>query len=457
MKRSVLALSVLAACTSITKERGHDEVGALVKQRTGFSTGWNQGTPEDAEVARTVDALLKAGLTRDGAVQIALVNNPELQATYEELGVAQAELVQAGLLSNPRISASLDAPIRSPLSLIEVGIVQNFLDLFMLPLRKQVAAEQFAVEVSRVAHAALGTTAEVSRTFYEVQAATQKVELQALIAEAARAGAETAERQKKAGNINALEHASQAANDAQARVELLREQAALVVHREHLNRLLGLYGAQTQWSLAAPLAEVPADEPQLEKLETRAVRDRLDLRAARGAVALLTTASNLVRTSAATGFIDIGAEIHQDPNGPLVLGPTLSLELPIFDRRQAQIAKVEAQARQAERRLRQLAIDARSEVRAAFALLQASRQEAVFYKERLLPLREQVLEQTQLQYNAMQLGVFQLLDAKNTQSHAYRDYLDAVARYWSARAELERALGGTLNGGSDEAAQGQPR
>jgi len=446
-------LLVLCGCASIVKEKGHDEVATLVKQRTGFSTGWNQGTPEDAEVAQRVDALLKAGLTRDAAVQIALVNNPDLQATYEELGVAQADLVQAGLLSNPRINASLDAPLGQSLSLIEFGIVQNFLDLFMLPLRKRIAAEQFAVDVARVAHAALRTTAEVSTVFFEVQAATQKVELQALISEAARAAAETAERQRKAGNINALELASQQANDAQARIELLREQTELTMHREHLNRLLGLFGPQTQWALKGPLAEVPPLEPPLDQLETRAIRQRLDLRAARGAVALLTTASNLVRTSAATGIVDIGAEIHQDPNGPLVLGPTLSIELPIFDQRQAQLAKVEAQQRQAERRLRQLAVDARSEVRAAFALLQASRQEATFYKERLLPLREKVLDETQLQYNAMQLGVFQLLDARTSQTHAYREYLDAVARYWSARAELERALGGTLEGGPDEAAE----
>lgn len=443
--RRALALLVLASCAGIVPSKGHDEVDALIKQRTGVSTGWSQGTPEDAQVAQRVDALLGAGLTRERAVEIALVNNPELQATYEELGVAQAELVQAGLLSNPRIMGSFDFPLNGPLALVEFGIVQNFLDLFMLPLRKRVAADQFAVDVARVAHAALKVAAHVSKAFVEVQAAAQKVELQQMLTDAARAGAEAAERQRKAGNINALELASQQANEAEVRVELLREQVELVARREELNRLLGLYGPQTQWKLGGALAEVPGDEPALERLETRAVKQRLDLKAARGAVALLTTASNLARTSAATGFIDVGAEVHQDPNGPIVLGPTLSLELPIFDRRQATIARVEAQQRIAERRLRQLAVDARSEVRVAFAQLQASRQEATFFRDRLLPTRERVVAETQLQYNAMQLGIFQLLDAKNAQSRAYRDYLDAVARYWSARAELERALGGPID------------
>ncbi len=443
--RRLAAVLALAGCASIVPAKGHDEVDALLKARTGIGTGWSRGTPEDAEVARRVDALIAAGLTRERVIEIALVNNPDLQATYEELGVAQAELVQAGLLQNPRLNGSLDFPLTGSLALAELGIVQNFLDLFMLPLRKRVAAEQFAVDVARVAHAALKVAAEASQELVAVQAATQKVELQQLLTDAARAAAEAAERQRKAGNINALELASQQATEAEARAELLREQTDLIAHRERLNRLLGLFGPQTQWKLAGPLADVPSEEPTLEKLETRAVRQRLDLKAARGAVALLTTASSLARTSAATGFIDVGAEVHQDPNGPVVLGPTLSLELPIFDQRQGTIARVEAQQRIAERRLRQLAVDARSEVRVAYAQLQASRQEAVYYRDRLLPTRERVVAETQLQYNAMQLGIFQLLDARNAQNRAYRDYLDAVARYWSSRAELERALGGPID------------
>jgi len=44
-------------------------------------------------------------------VQIALLNNKDLQATYEDLSIAQADLVQAGLLQNPVFGASLALPV----------------------------------------------------------------------------------------------------------------------------------------------------------------------------------------------------------------------------------------------------------------------------------------------------------------------------------------------------------
>ena len=61
----------------------------------GHRIHWNQGTDADAQVAAVVDDLLSTALTADSTVQIALLNNPSLQATYASLGVAQAELVQA--------------------------------------------------------------------------------------------------------------------------------------------------------------------------------------------------------------------------------------------------------------------------------------------------------------------------------------------------------------------------
>ena len=52
-------------------------------------------------MAQRVKALLGNDLTAEAAVQIALLNNRKLQAVYNRLGIAQADLVQAGLPPNP--------------------------------------------------------------------------------------------------------------------------------------------------------------------------------------------------------------------------------------------------------------------------------------------------------------------------------------------------------------------
>ena len=143
-------------------------------------------------------------------------------------------------------------------------------------------------------------------------------------------------------------------------------------------------------------------------------------------------------------MVEVGVHIHQDPDGPRLLGPTLSLELPIFNQRQGLIARLEAQRAYAERRLMALSVHARSEVRVASTELLTERQVVDHYRTTLLPLRERAVEEAQLQYNAMQIGLYELVAAKQAHIDANEGYYKALRDYWIARAELERAMGGSI-------------
>jgi cobalt-zinc-cadmium efflux system outer membrane protein len=70
--------------------------------------------PEDADADGFVSGLLAQPLTADAAVQVALLRSRELQAVYEDLGVAQADLVHAGLLRNPDLAGFFRIPDRGP-------------------------------------------------------------------------------------------------------------------------------------------------------------------------------------------------------------------------------------------------------------------------------------------------------------------------------------------------------
>ncbi|WP_375759596.1 TolC family protein [Corallococcus exercitus] len=410
-----------------------------------MKTRWNQGTPEDAQVQQHLDALLAGDLTSDHAVEVALLNNPALQGTYEELGVSQADMVQAGLLTNPSFDGSIGFPLSSDGGIEhEFSIVQSFVDLFTLPLRKRVAKEQFLADTLRVTHEALVTTAEVRQTFTEVQARQQLVALRREVLQAADAAADLSGKQRTAGNITELALATEQAALEQARLELAQDELALVEAREHLNRLMGLHGPRVQWTLSRKLPEVPVTEASLERLETLAIRQRLDIDAARKQASLLWNALELARSTRFFGRVEVGVHTHRDANGPRLLGPTLSLELPIFDQRQALIAKLEAQHRQGEARLTELAVNARSEVRAARAKLVTLRNMAERYQKVVLPLRTTIVAESQRQYNAMQIGLPALLIARREQVEAWRAYLETVRDYWMARADLERLVGGRL-------------
>ena len=134
----LFCLMVLAAgCAQVPKEAGFDDVKDLVGQRVNYDLHWNQKTDADREVQNAIAELLKNELTPEAAVQIALLNNPSLQATYEDLGVTQADVVEAGLLENPVLFGQARFPNKSEESPnYELGLTQNFLNILMLPARR---------------------------------------------------------------------------------------------------------------------------------------------------------------------------------------------------------------------------------------------------------------------------------------------------------------------------------
>jgi cobalt-zinc-cadmium efflux system outer membrane protein len=434
-----------AACAGVAPERGHERVAALVEQRTGHKTRWEKGPPDDGRAAEWVRSTSAAGLTRARAVEIALVNSPELTALYEELGISQADMVQAGLLKNPSLGAEIGLPITDKgFSELRFSLVQDFLDLFVLPLRKSIAREQFEADTLRVAHRALEVAADAEKAFVAVEASSELLAFRRTVLETAQSAAELSDKQFEAGNISPLDHATERAAYEQAKLDLAREDLEVVEGRERVNRLLGLWGPSTSWRLAEALPGLPPAEPALAHLEAVAIRQRLDVASARTQTDLLARAVGLARSTRLFGRIEVGVDAHRDPDGPRVIGPNLVIELPIFDQRQAVIARLEAQRRQQERRLAGVAIGARSEVRLADARLRAARQMAIHYRDGLVPLRKAVLEQSLLHYNGMFIGLYQLLAAKQAEIDARRGYIEAARDYWTARAELARALGGAI-------------
>ena len=182
---TVLAIwaGLFAGCT-VPVKGGFSDVQNFVGERMEHRLHWYQGTPEDAEVAERVQAMLAEELTVSAAVEIALLNNRNLQGIYEELGVAQADLVQAGLLRNPVFLGSVRFPEGgSSGTNTEFGFAIDFLDLLLLPARKNLAGLEFEAAKRRVSAAVLDLVAEVQRAFYMLQGDLQTTAMLRTIAD----------------------------------------------------------------------------------------------------------------------------------------------------------------------------------------------------------------------------------------------------------------------------------
>jgi outer membrane protein, heavy metal efflux system len=445
-QRYFLALILPMLALSALQGQSTEDLQSTIRQRTGKQVEWQKDVEARDRIREAIRGMLRLTLTADSAIQVALLNNRELQATFEEIGIANADLIEAGLLKNPIFAGDARFPNRAPSGTdIEMAIAQEFFDLLVIPLRKKVAAVQLAKTKLRVGYAILKLAAGVKAAFYELQAEQQLIGRLKAIKETDAAAVELAQRQHEAGNINDLDLANQQATYSQSKLDIAETSASIRAGREKLNRLMGTWGDDTAWKIDNELPELPAGDFSQQRLESLAISQRLDLAATKTQISALVGSLGITKTYRYVGSIEFGVDTEKDTDGQRVTGPTWQWELPIFNRGQGRIAKLQAELRQAERRLESEAVAIRAEVREARDRLIAKRDLATYYRDELLPGRKKILELTLTHYNAMLKSPYDLLLAKQNEISAERGYVAALRDYWIARADLERAVGGRLS------------
>ncbi|MDZ4701980.1 MAG: TolC family protein [Rhodothermales bacterium] len=437
-----VALVVLAAgCASVPRDAGFSSVEAQVADRAGLAV---IDRPEEALLAERTVALLADGLVADEAVQLALLASPGLQAEFASLGIARADLLQAGLLSNPVVEAHIGYPLEDDHAPdLGFGLSMDVLDLLYRPLRRAVAASALDAEQLRVAGAALALASRVRVAYYDLQAAEAHAVLRRQVALASDAALEVAVRLREAGNIREVDlHAEQLARE-QALTALDAAESGRLIRRERLQVLLGV--DPEEWSVDDRLPD-PDPLPTDSAAFTEAVLTAsLTLAAGRQEIETLGRQLRATNASALVPALSVGAEAVRE--GGWEAGPVVALPVPVFDRGQARKAMAAAHLRRRQARYLEQAAQVRAEARIAREALRLAHETASRYREIILPIAGQVTAETQQLYNAMQVGVFQLLDARRQEIEAGTAYLDALHAYHLASTRYNLLL----QGGASEA------
>ncbi|MES2885443.1 MAG: TolC family protein [Pseudomonadota bacterium] len=428
----------LAGCASIPADRGLSDVARSTADR-GLTLPSGDTQPLSAR-------LLAAPLTPDSAITLALVHNPAVRQTTAQLGFAAADVYEAARIANPvfslsRLTSNDPAAVSAQ---IGIGIALSFTDLILLTARSRYAKAQFEAAKLEVGGIALRLAADVQTAWYVLAGAEQDATLRLRVAQAAQASADLAQRFFDAGNISKRELALEHAAAAQAQLSALSAQATAQQARSDLNRLMGLHPSQDQWQLAGGLPAPFASEDALEPLLKLAAESRLDVAAARQSADAIARIYGLERRTRLLGPVELSYSRERETDGSRLIGPGVSVAIPLFDWGSGRVARGRAQLDLAEAELAARELDAGNDVKAAFNAVQSAKLQVEKYRDGLIPQREAVVDQMQLEVNFMLIGVFELLVAKQQQYDAYSGYLDAVRDYWIARTELSRAVGRKL-------------
>jgi outer membrane protein TolC len=435
---ALLAAASLAGCSTFSADGGFGPVTQTTRERIGADVVWARSDDERRRLDERAAEILARPLSMDAAVQLALLANRGLQADFHDLGLTEADWVQAGRLPNPGFGFS--RLTRGDEIEYERGLHFNLARLVAMPLMRQVEQRRFAQAQGAAALRVLTLAADTRKAWVQAVAAEETVRYTRQVMEAAEAGAELARRMAAAGNFNKLQQAREQAFYAEAALNVARAEQSRLAARERLTRLLGLWGAQTAFTLPERLPDLPAAPRELPDVERMAIAQRLDVQGARLAVEQTARNLGLVRATRFVNVFELGLMRNTSNEAPVQKGWEVGFEIPLFDFGGARVARAEHLYLQTAHRAAAAAIDARSEVREAYGAYRSAWDIARHQRDEIVPLARRVSEENLLRYNGMLIGVFELLADTRTQIASVNGAIDALRDFWLAHAVLEMAL-----------------
>ncbi len=443
------ALQTLAGCASFSTDAGFTPVARIARERLDKDLAWVRTDSDRETLAQRITELLAQPLTVDDAVQIALLNNRGLQASFAELSISEADLVQAGRLPNPHFSmlraSKIDGDSRD--FKIEQALTFNIFSLVTMPLLTAIEQRRFEQTQRSVGLEMLRLAAETRKSYYSAVAAQESTRYAEQVLAAAEASAELARRMAQVGNWSKLQQAREQGFYADAALKRAYAEQAAVAARERLTRMMGLWGQQAQFQLPLRLPDLPKAATNLPEVEQMAIAQRLDLHNVRAQVDTLAKNLGLTKATRFINVLELGPArvLEGARDSGYKRGYEVSFELPLFDWGSARVARAEAQYMQALDLAAEAAINARSEVREAYYGYRSSFELARHYRDEVVPIRKRISDENLLRYNGMLIGVFELLADARSQISSVNSYIESLRDFWIAQADLEMSLIGKPN------------
>jgi len=436
----VMTTLFLGGCATFSKDGGFNHVGTLVKEKTGQEIKWAKTDQQQRAIDDRVGELLAKPLGVDDAVQIALLNNKSLQASFYELGISEADLVQAGRLPNPRFSM-LYAKNNGEYK-IEQILTFNIFSLLTMPRALEVEKRRFAETQRAISLEVLRLASETRKAYFMAVAADESVRYMQQVKTAAEASAELARRMVKAGNYNKLNQAREQGFYSDATLGMARAEQSKVIAHEKLTRQMSLWGKSISFSLPERLPDLPKDVQELPDIEKTAIEQRLDIQAMKLRTEALAKQLGLVKVTRFIDLLEIGPArvLEGKRSEPYKKGFEIGFEIPIFDWGSSRVVRAESIYMQSVNELAATAINARSEVRESYLRYRTNYDIAKHYRDEIVPIRKMIADENQLRYNGMLISVFDLLADARSQVSSVNSYIESLRDFWLSQSDMEMSL-----------------
>lgn len=383
-------------------------------------------------------------LTLREALDRALLHSPALAAAGHAVRAAEGEAVQASARPNPVLELDAEEfggsdPRQGYGAAQTVVALRQSLELGGKRDRRQrLAGSEARLAGWDYEARRLAVVASAKQAFVDVLAAQSRLALTESLRLTAEGVRQAAAERVNAGKVTPLEATKASVEAAEARLAQDQARRELDTARRrlaaewgghapvftHAEGTLDAVGDLPPFAqLAALVDAAPAIARGSEEVTMRRESLRLD-QAMR--VPDLTVAAGLAR-------------FEEDGSYAATVG--LALPLPLFDRQAGRIAAARHRAAQAEQQQLADRVRLTTDLLDAYLRTEGTRTEALAMRAELLPGAQQAFDAAQAGYREGRFGHLDVLDAQRTLSRTRMRYLDMLAAYHKAAADLERMTG----------------
>lgn len=451
---------LLSACaqTSVvqmaSKERaGFDTVQAGASRAVGASPEWALSAGEIEALDRRVHGLVhKKTINADTAVQVAIMNNRGLQASFADLGLSSTDLWEVAMGPIPSVSVSVSGLAGDVTRALEALVMKSVLDAANQRPRTEIAQIRFQQAQLEALSETIALALETRRAWIEAVGAFEKA---ALIAEAQNTADSASELASQLGRTGFMSKADQAREHALTAVLAAeRSEARLEAQlaKERLIKLMGLFGSPTEVFVPDALPSLPSRPRASADIERLALANRVDLAVGKLELEALAREYRLTGKTRMISDVSLAAGLEAEGiNGSTEVNPALSVdfEIPLYDTGRLSSKRGQMNYLRAANSVAQQAINARAEARMAYKSVTGRHAVARHWRDVVLPLRRTIDEESLKSYSGMITSTFELLEDARDGLEAQIGAAEAKRDYWLAETEVTAAIwGGTAGAGA---------
>ena len=405
--------------------------------------------------------LLPQILTLSDALRIFRERGFDVLLAQQQIAAAQADLSAASAIANPVLTAgagkSFDYdPACSGCSALPVSLgLSDQGSIFDVlagkrGLRKDVA--RAAVEAARQSRADAQRTLEfqLKQQFLQASLAAEQSRFAQQTLDASGQTRALMQRRFAAGAISEADLARTQVAELEAMQQLDQSHQVSAQAKAAVAFLLGVREADPGFELQPGALEAPVGTAlgPFDELLQAALRSRPDLHAADRQVEKANASVALARRQIFPE-VQLSATYTQEGTGNAALTPPtltfgVQLPVPLFYQQQGEIGRAEAELRTQRIQRDKVHAQVVQDVTQAYAALQAGEKLVGRMQGHILERARRARDVVQVQYEKGASSLLELLDAQRTYIGVHAEYLQDLALFWTAVAQLEQAVGKDL-------------